>query len=268
MLIDIHTHVWLGYDVDSIVRHMDGIGIDKVWLLTWEETDGGLRRYYQHLSIEDVYEAWQKYPNRFIPFYAPDPRRKNAKSLLREWVAKGIKGYGEHKVKIRFDNTDSVKMYRLCGELRLPVLFHMDVPLPPKYDYWYNCDIVAVEKILNLCPETIFIAHGPGWWREISKDADKSPNIYPEGKIIHGGRLTKMLEKYENLYADLSAKSGLNAIKRDPGFGKKFLIEFHKKILYGSDSFKTEHIDYLKSLGLPKGVFNCITFKNAVRLVS
>ena len=267
MLIDAHVHIWLGYDADKIVNHMDGLQISKAWLLTWEEMEGGLQRHYQHLSIHDVYEAWQKHPDRFVPFYAPDPRRDDCGKLLKSWVAKGIKGYGEHKVKLGFDDARSVAMYQLCGELGLPVLFHLEVPLYPGDDYWYNRDMDAVERVLRICPETVFVGHGPGWWREISGDADKSPDTYPKGAVVPDGKLPRMLEEYQNLYADLSANSGLNALQRDPEFGNDFLNKFHSSILYGSDNFASEHIEYLRSLGLAEEVFEAIVCRNAERLI-
>ncbi len=40
----------------------------------------------------------------------------------------------------------------------------------------------------------------------------------------------ELLRKYPNLYADLSALSGANAILRDPEYGVKFLDEFQDRL--------------------------------------
>ena len=41
---------------------------------------------------------------------------------------------------------------------------------------------------------------------------------YPTGKVKPGGLTDRMLSDYPNLYGDLSANSGRNAVARDPEF--------------------------------------------------
>ena len=50
-----------------------------------------------------------------------------------------------------------------------------------------------------------------------------------------GGRLVELLRNYPNMYGDLSAGSGANAVMRDPAFGYKFLEEFQDKLFFGVD---------------------------------
>ena len=47
------------------------------------------------------------------------------------------------------------------------------------------------------------------------------------------------MRKYENLYCDCSAKSGSNALMRDPDYTEKFVAEFSDRILYGCDIFQS-----------------------------
>ena len=44
------------------------------------------------------------------------------------------------------------------------------------------------------------------------------------------------MEQYDNLWADLSAGSGYNAITRDEAFGLTFLERFQDKLMFGTDS--------------------------------
>jgi predicted TIM-barrel fold metal-dependent hydrolase len=268
MIIDCHVHVgWKGYDAPAVVHHMDGLGVDKAWTLTWEAIDGGLDLGgYTHLSAEAVLAAHEAHPDRFVPFCAVDPRRENAEDKLRSYVKRGAKGYGEHKLRILADNPDAICMYKLCAELHLPVLIHLDVPLPG-CPFWYGGDIDALERALIACPRTTFIGHGPGFWREISAGAHRSTMAYPKGTVRPGGRLPGLLAKYDNLFADISAQSGLNALQRDEEHAKDFLTTFRSKILYGTDAYDRRHLDLLEKLELDRKTFEAITWRNAARLV-
>src|SRR3989304_1855884 len=100
MRVDCHIHVnWYGYDAKKMIAHYDALGIDKAWVLTWEEVNG-LIPHYQHLSFDEMWAACKRYPDRLIPFYAPDPRRPDAERVLRGAIRKGLKGFGECKLRI------------------------------------------------------------------------------------------------------------------------------------------------------------------------
>ena len=45
----------------------------------------------------------------------------------------------------------------------------------------------------------------------------------------------RLLTDYPNMYGDLSAGSGLNALNRDENFSRDFLERHQDKLLYGSD---------------------------------
>ena len=77
-----------------------------------------------------------------------------------------------------------------------------------------------------------------------------------------------MLEKYPNLYADLSAGSGFNALTRSVEFGRQYILEHAEKLLFGRDGFDTRLIDHLRSLSLPHDVMAKITHENALRLLA
>ena len=51
-----------------------------------------------------------------------------------------------------------------------------------------------------------------------------------------------LLETYPNLYADLSADSGGNALIRDEEYAIEFLTKFQDKLMFGSDVGSTEFI--------------------------
>ena len=59
--------------------------------------------------------------------------------------------------------------------------------------------------------------------------------LYPSGKVTAGGITDKLLGNYENMFGDLSAGSGLNALIRDEDHTKGFFERHQNQLLYGSD---------------------------------
>ena len=59
--------------------------------------------------------------------------------------------------------------------------------------------------------------------------------LYPKGPVTPGGLTDRYLSDYPNMFGDLSAGSGLNALTRDEDFTRDFLKRHQNKLLYGSD---------------------------------
>lgn len=91
--------------------------------------------------------------------------------------------------------------------------------------------------------------------------------IYPNGKVLPGGKVVDMLRKNKNLYCDISAQSGYNALSRDLGFARTFLEEFQDRVLYARDYFDNGHQQLLYSLNLSKEVLEKILYLNAQKLI-
>ena len=84
--IDSHMHVnYKGLDAGGIVSYLDREGLDKCWLLTWEEVSPKAPVY----SADEMIEAYRKYPERICPMYAPDPAAADAADKFMAWVDKG-----------------------------------------------------------------------------------------------------------------------------------------------------------------------------------
>ncbi len=171
-----------------------------------------------------------------------------------------------------YNNPDALRMFRFCGEKGLPVTVHIDYEFDtgskyPRPNWWYGGGIEAFERAVRACPGTTFIGHGPGFWAHISNDDLYDQVPYPTGKVVPGGKLLQMFRQYPNLYADLSAGSGLNALTRDSPFAREFLLEFQDRLLYGRDCFDNRMQEFLNSLGLPQETLTKIYAGNALRLV-
>jgi len=285
VIIDAHQHpCWHGHNIDEIVENMDRFGIERSWLLTWEAArceyptstlrDLDPRYSARGIPLESVLEGCQQFPDRFVPGYAPDPRLPASKDRLQAAVQiHGVRVYGEWKFRVLLDDPMCVEMFRLCGRLGLPALVHMDVPyLPPSdpespCEYWYGGTADNLERTLQRCPDTVFIAHGPGWWRYVSGDADQRPEPYPDGPVTPAGRAIDLMRRYENLFGDLSAGSGSNALSRDTAFARKFVEEFQDRLLFGRDQFDDGLLKLLESLNLSRQAMDKILSGNALRLV-
>jgi len=60
-------------------------------------------------------------------------------------------------------------------------------------------------------------------------------NNYPKGKVMPGGLSDRYLSDYPNLYGDMSAGSGLNALVRDEDHGRGFIERHKDRLMFGSD---------------------------------
>ena len=272
---------------DSFVREMDENGISRCWLLSWEAPSDEVDPSQFNVLSERPYRMGSgpidfsrclafkdKYPDRFILGYAPDPRSPECLDNLEAAMSLyGIRIFGEVKIRTVYDSPDCVYVFRFCGSKGLPVILHIENPGPtgakyPRRDYWYGGGLEALERLLEKCPETTFIGHAQGFWAGISLEGAKEGESYPTGKVIEGGKVPFLMRKYTNLYCDLSANSGLNAMRRDPGFAREFLMEFQDRCLFARDKFGNELLKFILDLNLPENAAEKILGGNAIRLLN
>ena len=294
MNIESHQHVfWHGRDDTALIADLDAQGIDLCWLLTWEipshpvypenftfagvlnparvRPDGS----HPGILLEDLLIARDRHPGRFVLGYCPDPANPNAPALFEE-AAKmhGVRVCGEWKFRMLIDDPRCLELFRVAGRAKAPVVLHLDVPYLPDAEGrrvyqpgWYGGTIENLERALKACPETSFIGHAPGFWREISGDADRTPDGYPFSPVVAGGRIQRLFDTCPNLYADISAGSGLRALQRDPRHAQQFIVRYADRLLFGRDYFGGEHLAFLATLDLPAEAREKLMFRNALKLV-
>ena len=289
--IDSHQHVfWLNHDDAWLVDEMDVLGIDRAWLLTWylpaDEDDPAYHKAgnpvrlrpdgtHAAMPLSDVVATCRRFPDRFVPGYCPAPAQPSAPALFEAaYHMHGVRVCGEWSYRMLLDDPRALELFHKAGELRCPVVLHMDVPYlagaegRAQYQWrWYGGTVANLERALQACPETIFIGHSPGFWREISGDADTDPATYPTGPITPGGRLVPLFEQYPNLYADLAAGSGRGALQRDTIHARQFIVRFADRLLFGRDQYGDELDRFLLTLDLPDDVVAKLYSENALRLV-
>ncbi|MEM7536425.1 MAG: amidohydrolase family protein [Chloroflexota bacterium] len=282
-IIDAHNHPdWHGHNLQKFLQNMATYNIERTWLLSWESLPDEYAPdpYFKVSLTQDGYPIpfsnclryKQAAPEKFTLCYGPDPRRPEAIDQLEAAIElHGVQVYGELKLRMMYDNPDALRMYRYCGEKKLPVVVHIDYPLEtgqryPRPTWWYGGGIAPFERAVQACPETIFIGHAPGFWAHISGDDLYDKVAYPSGPVLPDGKLLQMFRDYPNLYADLSAGSALRALSRDREFSKDFLIEFQDRLLYGRDCFDNRCQELLNGLDLSETVLQKIYADNALRL--
>ena len=120
-----------------------------------------------------------------------------------------------------------------------PILIHFqEVPHTPTEGV-FATGFKNFEAILKAFPKTRFIGHADAFWANISAGYDNDV-AYPAGKIRPGGVTDRLLSDYPNLFGDLSANSGNNALSRDPEFTPGFLKRHQDKLIFGSDCACTD----------------------------
>lgn len=287
MLIDVHTHIGRlvadrtrFLDVTDLILKMDAWGIERSCVHGLSEHP---EAHYMDSDTEDVLAACSRYPKRLIPFCLIDPRfgmndvTMDFSYLLEEYKARGCKGMGEMLPKMHVDDSRCINLFQQTGKYGLPITFDMN-DNPIHYGLRDDSGLPRLERTLQVCPDTIFVGHGPTFWAEISANVPENERFgYPTGAVNPGGAVPRLMAKYDNLWADLSAGSGHNGITRDEKFGIEFLDEFQDKLMFGTDSCArlnhvpdSPNVDLMRRLKeqklISEDAWNKIAHENAIRL--
>ena len=272
--IDIHVHIGKvlfskpGISVRYLLNWMDEMDIEKACVMAVENPE----EIDYYVTSERVIRSCHLHPDRLIPFCNVDPRRGNPGEfdpypIIARYVDRGACGFGEMLSGLMIDDRRNMKLFEACGQLDIPVLIHID-----NYRNRDEIGLPRLERVLQTFPNVTFITHALHWWSKISADVtNKDRGTYPKRPIVKGGRVEELLQKYENLFADLSADSGTNALTRDPSFTPGFLERNQDKLLFGTDLVykgqqKTIH-EVLDSSGVDTAVLEKIYYLNAKKLL-
>ncbi|MGE5194184.1 MAG: amidohydrolase family protein [Deltaproteobacteria bacterium] len=274
--VDVHTHLGQTWNttevltVEKLLGWMDANDVAQAVVLPLVSPESS-----SYLLTSDfVLTETRPHRDRLIPFCCLDPRTSYSKgheglvAMLARWIDLGAKGFGEHKPGVKIDDRRNMALYAACGELKLPVLFHLD-----KQRNMDAPGLPGLEKALKENPQTVFIGHGPGWWASISGDLKQADlGGYPKGVVAPGGAIDTLMDKYTNLYGDLSAGSGASAITRDPKFGRDFLIRRADRLMFGTDFLspgqEVPQLTLYRQLDLPAEVQAKIFRGNARRVLN
>ena len=220
-VFDLHFH--LRPQPAANLAHLDGAAVTKANLLT------------RPAALEQVKALQAAAPGRFTWFNSYDVTRPDAEQVLTQAVKDGAQGFGEMKFHVAADGPELRRIYALAADLRVPILIHFqEVDHFPNEGTWATGYARTFEGILKAYPKTTFIGHADAFWANVSADY-RNEAAYPSGPIARGGVTDKLLGDYPNLFGDLAANSGNNALSRDASFTADFLRRHQNKLLFGSD---------------------------------
>jgi predicted TIM-barrel fold metal-dependent hydrolase len=167
--------------------------------------------------------------------------------VLEYYKNKGCKGIGEVMPNMELMDPKVQNLFRAAEEVELPIVFDGSDVKDGDFGLYDDPGLPQLEHTLQRFPKLKIFGHGPVFWAELFRlqtPAERGYVFTFDGKdqvgkrgseSVEEGVLPVLLRRYENLYCDLSAGSGKNAIMRDEEYGLRFLEEFSDKVLYGCD---------------------------------
>ena len=237
-IIDIHQHLgYSGRTDDALLRHQLTMGVDLTILLpagrpvntpsTHDGVSNGLQA--EALGNEPCRNFARAHKNgyRFGANEVPDIT--GATKEIERYLKMGAVILAEQKFGVECDSPAMQDLFALAQDHHVPVLMHWQYKM-------YNYGFDRFHRMLEKYPRVNFLGHAQTWWANVDKNyVDDEKNLYPKGPIAPGGSTDRYLTDYPNMYGDLSAGSGLNALTRDDGFAREFLARHQDKLVFGSD---------------------------------
>ena len=289
MFIDIHVHVrsipgpprggkQAFATPEQLLERYEAIGVEAAVLLPGVSPECA----YVPQSNEEILQVCERYPGRFIPFCNVDPRAMTNSAdaplceVLDFYRDRGYKGIGEITANLAILDPLVQNLFRHVERVGFPLTFHLAAQLGDIYGLYDDPGLPQLERSLQRFPNLIFLAHSQTFWAEmgpLEKPADRYG--YPSYPLKEEGVVPKLFRQYENLYGDLSAGSGCNALKRDPEYAVQFLNEFQDRLFFGTDicapDTPTPLVDFLLELRnegkISEVVFQKVARENAVRVL-
>lgn len=263
---------------EQLLAKMDAIGIEQGVLLPIISPEA----VPFICPSEDVLEIAQAHPGRFIPFCNIDPRQgrnspdSDLGSLLRHYRKLGCKGVGEVTANLPFLHPLTRNLFKHAESEGMPLLFHAAAQVGGTYGLVDEPGLHGLARSLSDFPKLNFIGHSQVFWSEIGELKDITERSgYPLGLVSSEGAVPKLMRKHPNLYGDLSAGSGYNALARDPAHAARFLEEFQDRLLFGTDMASPQAEaplagflqEMLNTGRISKQVFEKIAKLNTMRLL-
>ena len=235
-IIDIHQHLnYTGRPDRVLLEHQQRMGVTTTVLLpsgrdvkrasTHDGVANGLQA--QALGNEACYQFAKAHAAyRFAANEVPDVA--GATGVIERYLERGALLIAEQKFGVECDSPEMQRIFQLAQDRQVPVLMHWQFEM-------YNFGFERFHRMLEKYPKVNFLGHAQTWWANIDRNHADQKVLYPKGPVTPGGLTDRYLADYPNMFGDLSAGSGLNALTRDEGFTRDFLTRHQDKLVFGSD---------------------------------
>jgi predicted TIM-barrel fold metal-dependent hydrolase len=236
-IIDIHQHLsYSGRPDDVLLAHQHAMGVTTTLLLpagrsvTRASTHDGVANGLQvgALGNDACRRFARAHRTQYLSGANDVPDLDDATQEIDRSLKDGAVVIGEQKFGVACDSPEMQRLYQLARAHGVPVLLHFQFEM-------YNHGFERFHRMLEQYPTVRFIGHAQTWWANIDRNHTDQRVLYPKGPVAPGGLTDRYLRDYENMYGDLSAGSGLNALTRDEPFTREFLTRHQDKLLFGSD---------------------------------
>ena len=266
-IIDIHQHTnYSGRSDEELIQHQRDLGISRTVLLPAGSKYGLAAGCGGN---DTVLAIARRLPKEYVFFANELPDIPEAKTVLEKYLKLGAIGIGEQKFPVEADSKAIDLIADIARHHNVPVLLHFQYQT-------YNLGYENFHKVLARHSKVNFIGHAQTFWGNIDKKLNQA-DLYPKTKVALGGWTDRWLSDYPNLFADMSAGSGLNALMRDEDHAREFLKRHQDKLMYGSDcddrKVGTERCSGVKQivairrLAPSKEVERKILYSNAARIL-
>jgi predicted TIM-barrel fold metal-dependent hydrolase len=277
-IIDIHQHVgYTGRSDEALVAHQRAMGATMTVLLpagrpvsrasTHDGVSNGLQA--QCLGNDACVQLARAHATTFAFGANEVPDLPDATQVIERYLRRGAVVIGEQKFGVECDSPEVQKIYRVAEAHHVPVLMHWQSDM-------YNYGFERFHRMLEKYPKVNFIGHAQTWWANVDRNNHDQTVMYPKGRVVPGGLTDTYLSGYANMYGDLSAASGLNALTRDEDFTRDFLVRHQDKLLFGSDCTDVEGsgakclgaqtIAAIRRLAASKTIERKLLYQNAKKL--
>jgi predicted TIM-barrel fold metal-dependent hydrolase len=277
-IIDIHQHTnYHARSNEDLIAHQHALGATMTVLLpagtmmerpsTHNGRSNGLAA--QCGGNETVLRVAKEHPGEYVFGANEVTDAENVRDAVEKYLKLGAKVIGEQKFMVECDSPGSMALYSLAEEYGVPVLIHFQHGT-------YNLGFERFHKMLEKFPRVNFIGHAQTWWANIDANHTDQKVLYPKGPVKAGGLTDRLLRDYANMYGDLSAGSGLNALTRDEEHTRGFLERHQDKLMYGSDCQDAtatvdkctgaQTIAVVRRLAASKAVERKLLYENAKRV--
>jgi len=248
-VIDMHSHAYAesAEEVAQWVKNMDEVGVEKTIILSgaWGARFDSI--YTEYAQYGDRFEVWCGFD---MTGYDTTDFAKKAVAELERCFQAGAKGVGEISDKgkglsygrprnysLHPDDPQMDPLFDKCAELGMPVNIHVADPI-----WMYQPMDSTNDGLMNAYEWRLDNQEGIVGHRGMIQILERAVKRHPRTTFVacHFANcsydltiLGDLLDRYPNLYADISARYAETA--PIPRFVKTFYEKYQDRLVYGTD---------------------------------